>query len=88
MCFPEKFAKVLRTPILPKVDWRLVLKYLLKIKIAPSDKILENDKEKLLILLKKKQTYGKQSTWIKGSEDVRISRLSLRIFQSKKLRIS
>ena len=59
MCSPNNFAKVLGTPILCNDDGRLILKYLLKIKIAAPDK--------LLVLVgkfreKKKQKYVKQST--------------------------
>ena len=41
LCFPENFADVLRTPILYNADRLLLLKYLLKIKIAALDKFSE-----------------------------------------------
>ena len=40
MCSPNNFAKVLGTPILCNDDGRLILKYLLKIKIAAPEKIV------------------------------------------------
>ena len=40
MCFPNNFAKVLKTPILQNAKRQLHLKYLLKIKIAAPDKLL------------------------------------------------
>ena len=61
---------------------------LLKIKVAASDELVVNNKNNLLILLRKKERHAKQLTWIKGSVDVRIFRLSLRIFQGKKLNVS
>ena len=41
MCFPKNFADVLRTPILYHINRLLLLKYLLKIKIAPPDNFSE-----------------------------------------------
>ena len=41
MCFPKNSADVLRTPILQNAARRLLLKYLLKIKIAAPDKLSE-----------------------------------------------
>ena len=40
MWFPKYFAEVLRTPILQDAGRLLLLKYLLKIKIAAPDKFL------------------------------------------------
>ena len=41
MCFHKQFADILRTLILWNADRLLLLKYLLKIKIAAPDKFLE-----------------------------------------------
>ena len=38
MCFPKNFAKVLRTPIVQNADRLLLMKYLLKMKIAAPEK--------------------------------------------------
>ena len=38
MCFPNNFTDVLRTPILQNAERLLLLKYLLKVKIAAQDK--------------------------------------------------
>ena len=40
MCFPKNFAEVLKTPILQNADRLLLLKHLLKMKIAGADKFL------------------------------------------------
>ena len=41
MCFPKNFTDVLRTLTLQNADRLLLLKYLLKIKIAASDQFSE-----------------------------------------------
>ena len=51
MCFPKNFAEVLRTPTLQNSDRLLLLKHLLKMKIAAPDKFIRTDEE---ILRKKK----------------------------------
>ena len=56
MCFPKNFAEVLRTPILQNSDGQLLLKYLLKMKIAAPDKFFRTDDE----ILRKRKIYGKQ----------------------------
>ena len=65
ICFPENFVKVLRTPILQNAGWRLLLKYLLKFKIAAPDKLLVMMKKICKFFWKKKQLYGKKSTELK-----------------------
>ena len=45
MCFPKNFAEVLKTPILQNADRLLLLRHLLKMKIAAPDKFLSTDKE-------------------------------------------
>ena len=53
LCFPKNFAEVLRTPILQKADRLLLLKHLLKMKIAALDKFL-------VLMRKFEHKHGKQ----------------------------
>ena len=41
MCFPKNLKDILRTPILQNAERLLLLKYLLKVKIAARDKFSE-----------------------------------------------
>ena len=47
MCFPNYFTNVLRTSTLQNADRLLPLKYLLKIKIAASDKFFRSSRSEM-----------------------------------------